>query len=235
MKVRGSSYRVVAVSNPLGRFPARAYPVFQLSNEVGVSGRLYRQILSDDGKIQDFLRLNSGGEDRLIAVNDGVRASFVGQLALYVYAHSDQHISIIRGLEEFRQYFSDIFTESRYRELEDYPLSAVELARFVGDEMYEEKFAEIATMALAKRSLQVAEGWLIYSALSVSARQAGLKLLAKIKKDADLEEEVEDIRTIQLSDKTFLQGDFIRSLQDGNVQIRIDNKVFKGRPIRHSK
>jgi hypothetical protein len=156
-------------------------------------------------------------------------------LALYLFAHSEQNISIVRGLAEFRQYFSDFFTEDRFRELKDHPLSAVELARFVGNETYEEKFAKIATKALAKKSIPVAEGWLNYSALSVPARQAGLKLLAKIKQETDIEEEIEDVRTIQLGESTFFQGDFVRSLWDGKVHIRIDNKVFKGRSVRASK
>jgi hypothetical protein len=110
-------------------------------------------------------------------------------------------------------------------------LCAVELARFVDDEEYEAKFTKIATKKLAKRSINVAEGWLNYSQLSEPARQAGFEVLEKIKKEKFSFEETKDIRSIQMGEGTFYQGDFVRQLWDGKIHIRIGNRLFKGKPI----
>ncbi|MBY6059139.1 hypothetical protein [Leisingera daeponensis] len=231
MRPRGSSYKIVAVHNPLGRFPSRVFPIFQLSSETGPSGRLFQQIISSDGKIEDFLELKKPNVERLIFTNDGNRLSFVDQLALHCFAHREGEIFIARGLSEFSQYFRELMSEDRYREIRDHPLCAVELARFVDDEEYEAKFTKIATKKLAKRSINVAEGWLNYSQLSDPARQAGFEVLEKIKKEKFSFEEAKDIRSIQMGEGTFYQGDFVRQLWDGKIHIRIGKRLFKGKPV----
>lgn len=232
MKVRGSAYEVVAVFNPLGRTPSRVYPVYQLCGEGKPTGRLFQQVTNDKGQIEDFREHRKTNTERLIHTTDGSRKSFVGQLALHGFAHSANNVLLFRGLHSYKGYFAEFMTEDRFRELKDYPICAVELARFVGNEEYETKYTKIATKFLAKMSVDVAQGWLNYSPLSIPAQEAGFRALENFKKDNQLVEFPANIRCIQLGESTFLQGDFVRNLWNGKIQVRIGRKVFKGMPVR---
>ncbi len=226
----GKTYKVIAGFNPLIEFPAQVYPVFSLLGDNAENARKFLQVLSSEDTIEDFLEITVPKITKLLPAPKRQIFASINIPAVYGFSLSRYDTLFCKGNSEFRGLLRQLLSErERSRPTRD-PLCWVEVCRLLDDERLEAVFAGMAVRLLASRSFGVTNSWINHAPLSKLAKARALRILERLQHSDPREEDEPVIRTIALSNSSFVQGELVRVLPDGNIIIRLEDKFYSGPP-----
>lgn len=232
MKRLGSTYKVVGVFNPLGSFfPARVYPVYKLLKDPSGAGELYTQIYDAQGKVEDYLKINSTNNGMILLSGSKSLLGSINQDAVYGFALSEEKVFLVKGLDEYKKILRSAINGGMRRLITAKPISGIEISRIIGDDKLEAVFSSFAVLQLSRKSVDVARGWLKNAPLSESARSRGELTLKRLglKEEGKAFSSVA-VETIAVSLHIYFQGELVGLFSNGKIKIKIGEFFYSGWP-----
>jgi hypothetical protein len=157
------AFRLIGGYSPTSLFPGIVLPVF--ADEQNPQN-YYLQVLNDRGEVAEFRRV-ANRYRRIMFYEREMLFSWVGQRAVFGYALSDDFMFFSDRESDFRERLAQLESEDFYL---PFPLSGVEVARYLGEVKAECKYAEMAAVTIAAVNHGVAEIWVQRGVLSKEAR-----------------------------------------------------------------
>lgn len=180
LKRIGPAYEVIGVFNPLGMFPARVYPIYQLKNSAANHSRLFRQIHDAGFIIQDFLEIRRTNYERITPIFGDKLLNWINQKAILGFALGERDVYLAKDIDEYKSFMRGLLSEKARRSFFKDPILGVEISRFLENYKLESVFAGIAVRQIYSLSSDAAQGWLAHAPLSKGAEERGKLVLQRI-------------------------------------------------------